>query len=130
MPSVSFSGIDKAPSRRVTYEASVCNVVLDVHVKQSEMHMSYCSTCTCRTALHVHLKQCYTPGKRAFLSEKDKVQYRATATILPEECFPHERGALTFIHGLVNNYCIILYDLSPSFSKNRGFFVSGSNLQN
>ena len=88
------------------------------------------TTCTSQTALHVHLKQCCTPGKRAFLSEKDKVQYRATAMILPEECFPHERGALTSIHGLVNNYCIILYDLSPSFSEKRGFFVSGSNLQN
>ncbi|WP_320970459.1 hypothetical protein, partial [Bacteroides nordii] len=48
------SGIDKALSRRVTYEASVCNIVLDVHVKQD------CA-----------------PGKRTFLSEKDKVQYRA-----------------------------------------------------
>ena len=56
--SVSFSGIDKALSRRVTYEASVCNVVLDVHVKQD------CS-----------------PGKGTFLSEKDKVQHRARVTM-------------------------------------------------
>ena len=38
----------------------MCSLVLDVHVKQHEMHMSYCPTCTCRTALHVHLKQRYT----------------------------------------------------------------------
>ena len=55
--SVSLSGIDKAPSRRVTYKASVSSIVLDVHVKQHEMHMSCCPTCTCRTALHVHVKQ-------------------------------------------------------------------------
>ena len=40
---------------------SVHNLVLDVHVKLYEMHMSYYPTCTCRTALHVHLKQRYTP---------------------------------------------------------------------
>ena len=56
--SISFSGIDKALSRRVTYEASVCNIVLDVHVKQD------CAL-----------------GKRTFLSEKDKVQYRAKVTM-------------------------------------------------
>ncbi|MBX9187602.1 hypothetical protein HCG69_05810 [Bacteroides sp. K03] len=53
MPSVSFSGIDKASSRRGTYEVPVCNIVLDVHVKQD-----------------------CTPGKETFLSEKDKVQHR------------------------------------------------------
>ena len=56
--SVSLSGIDKAPSRRVTYKASVSSLVLDVHVKQ------YCS-----------------PVKGMFLSEKDKVQYRARVTM-------------------------------------------------
>ncbi|WP_281961978.1 hypothetical protein, partial [Bacteroides nordii] len=55
--------------------------VLDVHVKQHEMHMSCCPTCTCRTALHVHLKQYCSPGKGTFLSEKDKVQYRARVTM-------------------------------------------------
>ncbi len=30
--------------------------VLDVHVVLLHMYMSYRSTCTCRTALHVHLK--------------------------------------------------------------------------
>ncbi|WP_230324484.1 hypothetical protein, partial [Bacteroides nordii] len=48
---------------------------------QHEMHMSCCPTCTCRTALHVHLKQDCTPGKGTFLSEKDKVQHRTTVTM-------------------------------------------------
>ena len=56
--SVDRTPMDKAPSRRVTYKASVCNVVLDVHVKQD------CS-----------------PGKGTFLSEKDKVQHRARVTM-------------------------------------------------
>ena len=75
--SVSFSGIDKALSRRVTYEASVCNIVLDVHVKQYDMCMWDSTTCASHAALHVHVKQDCAPGKRTFLSEKDKVQYRA-----------------------------------------------------
>ena len=79
--SVSFSGIDKALSRRVTYEASVCNVVLDVHVKQYDMCMWDSTTCASHAALHVHLKQDCTPGKEMFLSEKDKVQYRITVTM-------------------------------------------------
>ena len=74
--SISFFGIDKALSRRVTYEASVCNIVLDVHVKQSEMHMSYCSTCTCRTALHVHLKQRCILRLLTFLYKIELYQYR------------------------------------------------------
>ncbi|WP_230324310.1 hypothetical protein, partial [Bacteroides nordii] len=52
-----------------------------VHVKQHEMHMSCCPTCTCRTALHVHVKQYCSPVKGMFLSEKDKVQYRARVTM-------------------------------------------------
>ena len=79
--SVSLSGIDKAPSRRVTYKASVSSIVLDVHVKQHEMHMSCCPTCTCCTALHVHLKQDYSPGKGTFLSKKNKVQHRTRGSI-------------------------------------------------
>ena len=74
--SVSFSGIDKALSRRVTYEASVCNIVLDVHVKQYDMCMWDSTTCASHAALHVHVKQDCAPGKRAFLSEKDKIQHR------------------------------------------------------
>ena len=60
LPYISFSGIDKATSRRVMYGASVCNVVLHVHVKQDS-----------------------APGKGAFLSEIDKAQYRARVAILP-----------------------------------------------
>ena len=81
MLSVSFSGIDKALSRRVTYEASVCNVVLDVHVKRYDMCISYSTTCASRAALHVHVKQDCAPGKGPFLSEKDKVQHRTRATM-------------------------------------------------
>ncbi|WP_320935209.1 hypothetical protein [Bacteroides nordii] len=81
MLSISFSGIDKALSRRVTYEASVCNIVLDVHVKQYDMCMWDSTTCASHAALHVHLKQDCTPGKGTFLSEKDKVQHRTTVTM-------------------------------------------------
>ena len=79
--SVSFSGIDKALSRRVTYEASVCNVVLDVHVKRYDMCMWDSTTCASHAALHVHLKQDCTSGKGTFLSEKDKVQYRTRGSM-------------------------------------------------
>ena len=64
-----FPGMDKTLSRRVTYGSPVCNVVLHVHVSLLHMYMSYCPTCTCRTALHVHLKQCYTPRLHTFLYE-------------------------------------------------------------
>ena len=79
--SVSFSGIDKVLSHRVTYEASVYNIVLDVHVKQYDMCMWDSTTCASHAALHVHLKQDCTPGKGTFLSEKDKVQHRTTVTM-------------------------------------------------
>ena len=81
MPSVSFSDIDKAPSRRVTYKASVCNVVLDVHVKRYDMCMWDSTTCASHAALHVHVKQYCTPGKETSLSEKDKVQHQARVTM-------------------------------------------------
>ncbi|WP_251234304.1 hypothetical protein [Bacteroides nordii] len=81
MLSVSFSGIDKALSHRVTYEASVCRLVLDVHVKQYDMYMWDSTTCASHAALHVHLKQDDIPRKGTFLSEKDKVQHRATVTM-------------------------------------------------
>ena len=79
--SVDRTPMDKASSRRVTYEASVCNVVLDVHVKQYDMCMWDSTTCASHAALHVHVKQDCAPGKRTFLSEKDKVQYRARVTM-------------------------------------------------
>lgn len=46
-----FPGMDKTLSRRVTYGSPVCNVVLHVHVSLLDMHMSYCSTCACKTML-------------------------------------------------------------------------------
>ena len=61
--------------------ASVCNVVLDVHVKQHDMYMWDSTTCTCGAVKHVHVKQCSSPGKGVFLSEKDKVQHRTRATM-------------------------------------------------
>ena len=62
--------------------ASVCNVVLDVHVKQHDMYMWDSTTCTCGAVKHVHVKQDCSPGKGTFLSEKDKVQYQGRITIL------------------------------------------------
>ncbi len=53
--------------------ASVCNVVLDVHVKQHDMYMWDSTTCTCGAVKHVHVKQDCSPGKGTFLSEKNKV---------------------------------------------------------
>ena len=65
--SVDRTPMDKASSRRVTYEASVCNVVLDVHVKRYDMCMWDSTTCASHAALHVHLKQDCTSGKHSFL---------------------------------------------------------------
>ncbi|WP_291587025.1 hypothetical protein, partial [Bacteroides sp.] len=55
---------------------------LDVHVKQYDMCMWNSTTCTSHAALHVHVKQRCTLGKRVFLSEKDKAQHRARVTVL------------------------------------------------
>ena len=79
--SVDRTPMDKAPSRRVTYKASVCNVVLDVHVKRYDMCMWCSTTCACGTVRHVHVKQDCSPGKGTFLSEKDKVQHRITVAM-------------------------------------------------
>ena len=59
----------------------MCNIVLDVHVKQYDMHMWDSTTCTCGAVKHVHVKQDCSPGKGTFLSEKDKVQHRATVAM-------------------------------------------------
>ena len=71
-----LSGVVLCLSQKGTFLSPVCSLVLDVHVKQHEMHMSCCPTCTCRTALHVHLKQCYTPGLHTLLYEIELYQYR------------------------------------------------------
>jgi len=49
------------------------------------------TTCASRTVLDVHVKQDCTPGKETFLSEKDKVQHRATM------CFPHGEAHQTMV---------------------------------
>ena len=61
--------------------ASVCSVVLDVHVKQYDMCMWDSTTCASHAALHVHVKQNCAPGKGTLLSEKNKVQHRAKGAI-------------------------------------------------
>ncbi|MBD9112722.1 MAG: hypothetical protein EGQ74_21570 [Bacteroides nordii] len=58
LPSFSFPGIDKAPTRRARYRVSVRKVVL-------------------------HVKQCCIPEKGVSLPEKDKVQHRARIAIWP-----------------------------------------------
>ena len=42
------------------------------------MYMWDSTTCTCGAVKHVHVKQGCSPGKGTFLSEKNKVQHRAT----------------------------------------------------
>ena len=74
--SVDRTPMDKASSRRVTYEASVCNVVLDVHVKRYDMCMWDSTTCASHAALHVHLKQCYPPRLPTLLYGIELYQYR------------------------------------------------------
>ena len=105
MLSVSFSGIDKVLSRRVTYEASVCNVVLDVHVKQYDMCMWDSTTCTSHAALHVHVKQDCAPGKGMFLSKKTKVQHRVTVMMPFSDTSGTEKYAIIFV---TNQICIKL----------------------
>ncbi|WP_281962220.1 hypothetical protein, partial [Bacteroides nordii] len=51
-----------------------------VHVKQYDMCMWSSTTCASHAALHVHVKQRCAPGKRTFLSEKDRKQYRTRVT--------------------------------------------------
>jgi len=69
-------GIVLCLSQKGTLLFPVQSLVLDVHVKLHEMHMSYCSTCTCRTALHVHLKQRYTPRYHTLLYERELYRCR------------------------------------------------------
>ena len=42
------------------------------------MYMWDSTKCTCGAVKHVHVKQGCSPGKGTFLSEKNKVQHRAT----------------------------------------------------
>jgi len=77
-----FPGMDKTLSRRVTYGSPVCNVVLHVHVSLLDMHMSYCSTCACRTALHVHVKHSYILTNGLLLPDSNNEPYRGIVTRL------------------------------------------------
>ena len=74
--SLPLPGIVLHLSQKGTFFSPVSSIVLHVHVKQHEMHMSCCPTCTCRTALHVHLKQCYTPRPPTLPYEIELYQYR------------------------------------------------------
>ena len=74
--SLPLPGIVLGLSQKGTFLSPVSSIVLHVHVKQHEMHMSCCPTCTCRTALHVHLKQRYTPRLYTLLYERGLCQYR------------------------------------------------------
>ena len=66
------------------------------------MHMWSSTTCTSHTALHVHVKQDCAPGKGAFLSEKDKAQYRVRVAILPRALpvLKDTSGKLHYFSGL------------------------------
>ena len=74
--SIPLSGVVLCLSQKGTFLFPVHSLVLHVHVKLHEMHMSYCTRCTCRTALHVHLKQRYTPRLHTLLYEIELYQYR------------------------------------------------------
>ena len=54
----------------------VDNVVLDVHVKQYDMCMWSSTTCASHAALHVHVKQRYTPRLPTLLYGIELYQYR------------------------------------------------------
>ena len=54
------------------YGASVCSVVLHVHVKQYDMCMWSSTTCASHAALHVHVKQRWHREKeRSFLRKTE-----------------------------------------------------------
>ena len=76
-----LSGVVLCLSQKGTFLSPVCSLILDVHVKQYDMCMWDSTTCASHAALHVHLKQDYSPGKGTFLPEKDKVQYRTKGSI-------------------------------------------------
>ena len=58
------------------------NVVLHVHVSLLDMHMSYCSTCACRTALHVHVKHSCILTNGLLLPDSNNEPYRGIVTRL------------------------------------------------
>ena len=66
------------------------------------MHMWDSTTCTCGTVKHVHVKQCSSPGKGTFLSERNKVQHRATVKM------PSMDTSATEKVGPYLRYCTVL----------------------
>ena len=49
----------------------MCSLVLDVHVKQHEMHMSYCFTCTSKTMLHTEASYVTLRDRALSIPEKE-----------------------------------------------------------
>jgi len=74
--STPLPGVVLCLSQKGTFLSPVISLVLHVHVSLYHMYMSYCTTCTCRTALHVHLKQYYTPRLPTLLYEIELYQHR------------------------------------------------------
>ena len=74
--STPLPGVVLCLSQKGTLLSPVSCIVLHVHVSLLHMHMSYCPTCACRTALHVHLKQRYTPRLHTLLYKRGLYQYR------------------------------------------------------
>ena len=74
--STPLPGVVLCLSQKGTFLFPVSSLVLHVHVSLYHMYLSYCTTCTCRTALHVHLKQYYTPRLPTLLYEIELYQHR------------------------------------------------------
>ena len=69
------------------------NVVLHVHVTQHDMHMWSSTTCTCRTALHVHVKQRFSTSFDRFVYDiPDEPFNGTTLSILSKQCNPFQNG--------------------------------------
>ena len=131
--SVSFSGIDKALSRRVTYEASVCSLILDVHVKQYDMCMWDSTTCASHAALHVHLKQDYPPRLPTLLYGIELYQYRRkrlmamtnAIKLKTVQIWTHHRVTQSFTEYYLSDQLLILMSNSSlKISFHTLFFLS------
>ena len=71
-----LSGVVLCLSQKGTFLSPVCSLILDVHVKQYDMCMWDSTTCASHAALHVHLKQDYTPRLHTLLYEIALYQYQ------------------------------------------------------
>lgn len=80
-------------SRRGVLFFSPGNVVLHVHVTQHDMHMWSSTTCTCRTALHVHVKQRSSTSFDRFVYDIPDEPFNGTTfSILSKQCNPFQNG--------------------------------------